>query len=77
MLLSMKLQYDETLCDGCGVCSKVCPQQIIVPDGKHVRVTDPLRCMGCFGCEDECHTGAFRLLRSQAAGEEPAVELEG
>ncbi len=30
--------------------------------------------MGCFGCEDECHTGAFRVLRSSSAEEAPEVE---
>ncbi len=74
ILFAMKLIHDEARCDGCGVCVKVCPQQIIALTGKRARVTEPQRCMGCFGCEDECHTGAFRLLRSPTAGEDPEVE---
>jgi flavin-dependent dehydrogenase len=32
---------------------------------EQVQVTDQARCMGCFGCEDECPNGAVRVLRAR------------
>ncbi len=71
----MKIIIDNDSCDGCGTCVKVCPQLILsLDDNKKVRVDDEPRCMGCFGCEDECHTSSIGLLRTPAASEAPRVE---
>ena len=70
----MRIVINETLCDGCGTCVRVCPQRILVIDrNKKSTVTDEERCMGCFGCEDECPHGAVRVLRSPA-GRTPEIE---
>jgi len=71
----IKIINDPKNCDGCGTCVKVCPQLILALDeDKKVQVTDEARCMGCFGCEDECHTGSLYLLRTPEASLEPRVE---
>lgn len=59
----MKLIIDKKSCNGCNICVKVCPQMILELVDKKVRVKDESRCMGCFGCEDECKAGAIRLMR--------------
>jgi flavin-dependent dehydrogenase/NAD-dependent dihydropyrimidine dehydrogenase PreA subunit len=59
----MKIIIDEAACDGCSMCAKVCPQMILEVVNKKARVKDESRCMGCFGCEDECKAGAVRLIR--------------
>ena len=71
----MKIINDNTSCDGCGTCAKVCPQMILeITEDKQLQVTDEARCMGCFGCEDECHTGSIRVLRSAGIDLEPSCE---
>ena len=60
----MEIILNQERCTGCGVCVRVCPQMILeLVDGK-MQVTDQSRCMGCFGCEDECAFDAVRVLRA-------------
>lgn len=60
----MKVIVNEQHCTACGVCVRVCPQMILEVIERTVRVRDVDRCMGCFGCEDECPTNAVRVLRA-------------
>lgn len=72
----MRIEWNAERCDGCGVCASVCPQKILASkkNARQVRVLDEARCMGCFGCEDECHRQAIRVVRTLRADEEPQVE---
>jgi len=70
----MKILHDPALCTACGVCVGVCPQQLLsIEDGSLV-IGDEARCMGCFGCEDECKPFAVRVLRTRRVGQAPRVE---
>ncbi len=76
----MKIVVDKEKCTGCGLCTRVCPQKVLeVKDRlchtRHephcdtcgiVQDKDIGRCMGCFGCEDECPEGAIRLIKALA-----------
>lgn len=49
------------LCDGCGVCLRLCASQALAAtsDGK-VRVVDPMACVvGCSSCANVCKPGAI------------------
>ncbi len=72
----MKLRIDHGRCDACGMCARICPQMILSTGEDSVIVDDEPRCMGCFGCEDECHTHAIRVLRAEGFAEEPHIEPE-
>lgn len=62
----MQIIVNHEECTGCGVCARVCPQKILESGSKEkVKVLDEPRCMGCFGCEDECPSNAIRLLRTR------------
>jgi len=61
-------------CTGCKTCVKVCPQMILEVSDKKMRVKDQARCMGCFGCEDECKVGAVRLLRAPQSVSQVYIE---
>lgn len=56
-------EVDETLCNSCGLCAKVCPYNAIVVDSKAripARVTDAA-CAGCGTCAAECPVNAIRM----------------
>ena len=52
---------DEDLCNGCGLCLKLCTLGALQPtqNGK-VRVADPFACVvGCTSCANVCRPGAI------------------
>lgn len=51
-------------CTGCGVCSKICPQNALQQterDGKIILVYEPLKCVQCARCVDICGPEAMRM----------------
>ncbi len=70
----MKILVNHEKCTGCNVCVKVCPQMILELVEQKMRVKDENRCMGCFGCEDECRFGAVRVLRAPQSVSEIEIE---
>lgn len=63
-----KIQYKALLadenCTGCGVCSKICPQQALEQtekDGKIRLIYEPYNCVQCARCVDICGTKALKL----------------
>jgi heterodisulfide reductase subunit A len=56
-------EVDESLCNACGLCAKVCPYHAIVADAKAkipARVTEAA-CAGCGTCAAECPAQAIRM----------------
>ena len=65
MQASVTTTIDQDLCNGCGLCVKVCPAKTIsMQDGKAV-VTGTYS-MGCGHCEAVCPTGAVRVNALEA-----------
>jgi MinD superfamily P-loop ATPase len=61
-IVSVKIpQVDESLCDGCGECSKFCEYHAIVSFGSAPLVF-PEMCHGCGGCEKVCPKKAIREI---------------
>lgn len=52
-------QVDESLCDGCGECSRFCNYHAIVCFGTKA-LAFPEMCHGCGGCARVCPRGAIR-----------------
>ena len=52
-------EVDETLCDGCGECSRFCAYKALAVLAKRVLVF-PEMCHGCGGCMRVCPKGAIR-----------------
>ena len=54
-------EIDESLCDGCGECSRFCAYKALAVLAKRVLVF-PEMCHGCGGCRRVCPKGAIREI---------------
>ena len=57
----VSLELDPKLCNGCGLCLKVCPQAVLARDGAKVRIADRDGCMECGACTRNCEPGAIQV----------------
>ncbi len=55
------LQYDPSLCIGCGVCVDVCPHAAFEMDGRLARLVNAQACMECGACQLNCPVNAIRV----------------
>ena len=55
------LEYDEKLCNNCGMCSNVCPHGVYEHKGKKAQLVNELACMECGACQLNCPTGAITV----------------
>jgi ferredoxin len=57
-----KRRLDRNLCNGCGLCARVCPAEAVtLTEGKSV--TDTEKCIGCCACFNNCPEAALLLER--------------
>ncbi len=57
-----KVTFDQDRCKGCGLCTTVCPVDILALDKTQINVsgyhpagaTDPEKCIGCANCATIC-----------------------
>ena len=52
--------FDESKCDGCGLCVSVCKCGALVLTGKSLAVVEVDNCGWCTDCELVCPTGAVQ-----------------
>ena len=55
------LEYDQTLCIGCGVCVDVCPHAAFKMQGRLAYLINPQNCMECGACKLNCPVNAIRV----------------
>lgn len=55
------LKLDSEKCIGCGICTEVCPHQILVMNNGRAAVTDLDMCMECGACAKNCPTSAIAV----------------
>jgi NAD-dependent dihydropyrimidine dehydrogenase PreA subunit len=48
------LRLDKTKCNGCALCTMVCPHRVFVMENKKAAITDPDKCMECGACARNC-----------------------
>jgi NAD-dependent dihydropyrimidine dehydrogenase PreA subunit len=59
--LSNTLQYNPELCNGCRMCSTVCPHAVFAQNGRLAQLVRPTKCMECGACQRNCPTGAIMV----------------
>ncbi|MBU1671333.1 MAG: 4Fe-4S binding protein [Actinobacteria bacterium] len=55
------LEYDEALCNDCGMCMTVCPHGVFADGERSVYLADPDACMECGACALNCPRGAIKV----------------
>ena len=55
------LRLDESSCNGCGMCSTVCPHGVFAMAGGKARIVDRDACMECGACQNNCPEGAIEV----------------
>jgi NAD-dependent dihydropyrimidine dehydrogenase PreA subunit len=55
------LQFDEDACNGCGICTSVCPHAVFEIDGRKARIVDRDACIECGACALNCPTEALSV----------------
>ncbi len=55
------LELDQSKCNGCGLCTEVCPQQVFARNGKVSSIVDRDACLECGACARNCAPGAISV----------------
>jgi len=76
------LEYDESKCNGCTVCTQVCPHAVFKMTNKRAVITDRDACMECGACAKNCPENAisvragvgcaYAIILGRLRGTEPA-----
>ena len=62
-IAAVRQHVNEDKCVGCGICTKVCPQENIVIQDKKALIGD--RCTQCLACVHFCPQQAMEIRRKQ------------
>lgn len=55
------LELDREKCTGCGVCTQVCPHEVLAMQDKKAAIVDRDRCMECGACTKNCAFSALTV----------------
>lgn len=55
------LQLEADKCNGCKMCTEVCPHAVFVVENKKSRIVDRDACMECGACAQNCESGAITV----------------
>jgi ferredoxin len=57
----VSLALDQEKCVGCGMCTVVCPHEVILLDDGKARIANRDACMECGACSQNCPTEALSV----------------
>lgn len=55
------LKLDQDRCNGCGLCTEVCPQEVFTLNAGVSAITDRNACLECGACAQNCAPGAITV----------------
>lgn len=55
------LELNESVCNGCGMCIKVCPHAVFELNNKKAHIANRDYCMECGACALNCSENAIRV----------------
>jgi ferredoxin len=55
------LKLDMKACVGCGICTQVCPHQVLIIVEKKAEIMDMNGCMECGACANNCPVQAITV----------------
>jgi NAD-dependent dihydropyrimidine dehydrogenase PreA subunit len=58
----MAITIDEDLCEGTGVCSMVCPEDVIEFVSSRPMIVRNGACTNCWICVENCVSGSIEVL---------------
>ncbi len=58
---AVTLQFDPDRCNGCAMCTQVCPHAVFVMEDKRAVLADRGACMECGACARNCEMGAITV----------------
>lgn len=58
---AITLTFDPTRCNGCALCTHVCPHAVFAMEDKRAILVDRGACMECGACAKNCEMGAITV----------------
>ncbi|MBD3203838.1 4Fe-4S dicluster domain-containing protein [Candidatus Woesearchaeota archaeon] len=58
-----QIKFNRNLCNGCGICTQVCPHQIIKLKDKKTVIENKNKCMECGACSRNCPKKAIEVKK--------------
>lgn len=55
------IRIDYDICEDSGVCTEVCPEDVLTLRGGHTRIDKPEACTECWICVENCVSGAIEI----------------
>ncbi len=55
------VSVNEALCNGCTLCTQVCPRAVLAMDSGRVRIAQRDACIECGACATNCEAGAVTV----------------
>ncbi|MGB8952021.1 MAG: mercury methylation ferredoxin HgcB [Candidatus Aminicenantales bacterium] len=55
------LRYNPELCNGCRMCTYVCPHRVFWMNGRKAEIVRYEACMECGACQLNCQPGAIAV----------------
>jgi len=84
---TVTLELDAGLCNGCGLCTAVCPRGVFAMAGGRAELVDRGACLECGACALNCVTGAISvtpgvgcaqaIINGWLTGSEPSCDCDG